>query len=489
MKVSIRAVRERTDAIAQAAICYTGDMLDPNQTKYTLQYYLDMARQLEDEGAHMLAIKDMAGLLKPLAAEVLVKELKQAVSIPVHLHTHDTPGIQAATYLKAIDAGVDVIDCSLGALSGLTAQPNFNSVVAMMKGHPRETPVNLSSLNAYSNYWEDVREWYYPFESGMKAGSAEVYENEIPGGQYSNLKPQAIALGLGDKFETLKKNYVVVNKLFGDIVKVTPSSKVVGDMALFMTSNNLTAEDVLTKGPALSFPESVKDFMRGGLGQPPGGFPTELQETVLKGEQPITGRPNEHLQPIDLEADAAAFREKFPNSDGFLDYLSYKMYPKVYEDYYRAIEQHGDVSIIPTPAFFYGLKPNEEILVPIDEGKNILVRLLFVSEANDQGMRTVTFELNGQSRQVQVRDKSMKVDRPQNQKVGKAGDVGAPLQGRLTKILVKAGDVVKKNQPLFVIEAMKMESIVAAPKEGTIQQVLLREGTVVEQDDWVVELA
>ncbi|MGA0555378.1 pyruvate carboxylase [Larkinella sp. VNQ87] len=488
MKVSIRAVRERTNALAEAAICYTGDMLDPNQKKYTLQYYLDMARQLEDEGAHLLAIKDMAGLLKPLAAEVLVRELKKAVSIPIHLHTHDTSSIQASTYLKAVDAGVDIIDCALGALSGLTSQPNFNSVVAMLKGHERESAIDLSSLNAYSNYWEDVREWYAPFESGMKAGSAEVYENEIPGGQYSNLKPQAIALGLGDKFETLKKNYRLVNQMFGDIVKVTPSSKVVGDMALFMTSNNLTPEDVIAKGPSLSFPESVKGFFKGELGQPYGGFPKELQEVVLKGEEPLTGRPNEKLKPIDFEEDFRKFEEKFPQNEGFVDYLSYQMYPKVYEEYYNAVQQHGDVSIIPTPAFLYGLKENEEILIEIDEGKNILVRLLFVSEPDGHGMRTVTFELNGQSRQVQVRDKSLKVDLQANAKVSKEGDVGSPLQGRLTKILVKPGDTITKNQPLFVIEAMKMESIVAAPKAGTVKQVVLKEGTLVVQDDWVVEL-
>ncbi|GAB3920004.1 pyruvate carboxylase [Larkinella terrae] len=489
MKVSIRAVRERTDALAEAAICYTGDMLAPEQHKYTLQYYLDMARQLEDEGAHLLAIKDMAGLLKPLAAEVLVRELKQAVSIPIHLHTHDTSSIQAATYLKAVDSGVDIIDCALGALSGLTSQPNFNSVVAMLQGHERESAIDLNSLNAYSNYWEDVREWYYPFESGMKAGSAEVYQNEIPGGQYSNLKPQSIALGLGDKFETLKKNYVVVNQLFGDIVKVTPSSKVVGDMALFMTSNNLTADDIFKRGASLSFPESVKGFFKGELGQPYGGFPHEIQEIVLKGEEPLTGRPNEKLAPINFEEDFKNFEEQFPQNEGFLDYLSYQMYPKVYEEYYKAIEEHGDVSIIPTPAFLYGLKENEEILIEIDEGKNILVRLLYVSEPDEQGMRTVTFELNGQSRQVQVRDRSQKVDFQANAKVSKDGDVGSPLQGRLTKILVKPGDVVAKNQPLFVIEAMKMESIVAAPRAGTVKQVVLKEGMVVVQDDWVVELS
>ena len=499
MKVSIRAVRERTDALAEAAICYTGDMLNPEKksgatpAKYNLQYYLDLARQLEDEGAHMLCIKDMAGLLKPLAAEVLVRELKQAVSIPVHLHTHDTAGIQAATYLKAIDAGVDVVDCALGALSGLTSQPNFNSVVAMMQGHERECPINLPLLNAYSNYWEDVREYYYPFESGMKAGNAEVYENEIPGGQYSNLKPQAIATGLGDKFELLKRNYVVVNQLFGDIVKVTPSSKVVGDMAIFMTANGLTAQDVLERGESLAFPESVKELMKGMLGQSPGGFPENIQRVVLKGEAPLTGRPNEHLAPINFEEDFEKFRVQYPQSEGFTDYLSYQMYPKVYDEYYKAREEFGEVSIIPTPAFLYGLKENEEILIEIAEGKNILVRLLFKSEPDDMGMRTITFELNGQSRQVKVRDKSLKVDKLQNAKVSKdaakAGqEIGTPLQGRLTRILVKPGDVVKKNQPLFVIEAMKMESIVAAPVAGIVKQVLLRENTTVEQDDWVVEI-
>jgi pyruvate carboxylase len=323
----------------------------------------------------------------------------------------------------------------------------------------------------------------------MKAGSAEVYENEIPGGQYSNLKPQAIATGLGDKFETLKKNYVVANQLFGDIVKVTPSSKVVGDMAIFMTANNLTADDVLERGESLSFPESVKGFFKGELGQPVGGFPEAMQQAVLKGEQPITGRPNEHLKPIDFDADFNTFKEKYPLNDGFVDYLSYQMYPKVYDEYYKAIEQYGDVSMIPTPAFFYGLQENEEILINIEEGKNILVRLLFKSEPDEFGMRTITFELNGQSRQVQVRDRASKVEKQMNAKASKDGDVGAPLQGRLTRILVKEGDVVKKNQPLFVIEAMKMESIVAALKEGKVSKVVLAESTTVEQDDCVLELA
>ncbi len=488
MKVSIRAVRERTNAIAEAAICYTGEMLDPAQDKYTLQYYLDMARRLEDEGAHIIAIKDMAGLLKPYSADVLVRELKKAVDLPVHLHTHDTASVQAATYLKAIEAGVDVVDCALGGLSGLTSQPNFNAVVAMMQGHERSGAFDLEQLNAYSNYWEDLREIYYPFESGLKAGTAEVYDHEIPGGQYSNLKPQAISLGLSDKFEELKHNYKVVNEMFGDIVKVTPSSKVVGDMALFMTSNNLDAEDVFKRGDALSFPESVKGFFRGDLGQPYGGFPKELQQVILKGDKAYEERPNAHLEPIDFDIDFGAFEKTFPHNEGFLDYLSYKMYPKVYEGFYNAREEYGDVSIIPTKAFWYGLNSNEEILIQIDEGKTILVRYQFVTDPDEEGFRIVSFELNGQTRKIKVRDKSQKVTRPQNQKVKKEGEIGAPLQGRISRILVKKGDVVTKNTPLFVIEAMKMESIVASPFDGTVISLVLNEGIVVEQDDLVLEL-
>lgn len=491
MKVSIRAVRERTGGLAEAAICYSGDFLQNQKVKgykYTLQYYLDMARQLEDEGAHLLAIKDMAGLLKPFAAEVLVKELKKAVNIPIHLHTHDTAGIQAATYLKAIEAGIDIVDGSLSAMSGLTAQPNLNSIVAMMKGHEREQAINLTSLNAYSNYWEDVREYYFPFESGMKAGSAEVYDNEVPGGQFSNLRQQAIALGVGDKFELLKHNYIVANQLFGDIVKVTPSSKVVGDMAIFMTANGLNAGDIFERGATLSFPESVKGFLKGELGQPYGGFPKELQEIVLKGEQPLTGRPNDHLQPIDFEADFKRFQQQFEHQEGFLEYLSWKMYPKVYEEFYQSREQFGDVSKIPTPAFFYGLKSGEEIMINIDEGKDILVKLLFVSEADEQGFCTVSFELNGQTRRIRVKNNKVQVTKPQHQKASKPGDIGAPLQGRLSRILVKPGQEVKKNAPLFVIEAMKMESIVSAPNSGKVQNISLSEGTVVEQDDLVLGL-
>jgi len=426
--------------------------------------------------------------LKPYTAEVLVREMKKAVDLPIHLHTHDTSSIQSSTYLKATEAGVDIIDCALGGMSGLTSQPNFNSVVAMFKGHERECEIDLPRLNQYSNYWEDVRNMYAPFESGLKSGSAEVYDHQMPGGQYSNLKSQSIALGLGEKFDTLKHNYSVVNELLGDIVKVTPSSKVVGDMALFMTSNSLDADDIFKKGDSLSFPESVKGFFRGDLGQPPGGFPKELQKIILKGIKPFTDLPNAHLEPIDLESDFKSFKKQFPNNEGYEDYLSYKLYDKVYEEFDEKRRKFGDVTIIPSHAFWYGLHQDEEILMQIDEGKTILVRYLYCSAPDDEGMRTVSFDLNGQTRKIKVRDRATKVTKPINQKISKAGDIGAPLQGRISRILVKKGDEVEKNTPLFVIEAMKMESIVASPFAGIVGSVQLEQGAVVEQDDWVVEI-
>ncbi|HEY8401792.1 MAG TPA: pyruvate carboxylase [Cytophagaceae bacterium] len=488
MKVSIKTVRERTGAVAEAAICYTGEILNKDNKKYNLQYYLDLARQLEDEGAHILAIKDMAGLLKPYSAEVLISELKKAVSIPIHLHTHDTSSIQAATYLKAVEAGVDVIDVAVGAMSGLTSQPNFNSLVAMLQGHEREQKIDLDKLNQYSNYWEDVREYYYPFESDLKAGTAEVYDNEIPGGQYSNLRPQAESLGLGDKFHEIKKNYAVVNKLFGDIVKVTPSSKVVGDMALFMTSNNLTAEDIITKGYTLSFPESVKGFFKGEIGQPYGGFPETLQKIILKDEKPYTDRPNVHLEPINFDIEFKEFQEKFGFHYSFLDFLSYKMYPKVFEAYYHHFEQFGEVSNIATHAFFYGLKNNEEILVRLSSGKMIIVRMLYCSTPDENGMVTVFFELNGQTRRVLVKDTSVQNVKATFKKAERESEIGAPLQGKLSAVLVKIGDKVKENTPLFVIEAMKMETTITANIEGKVKDIYIKEGTMVEQDDMVLEL-
>jgi pyruvate carboxylase len=491
MEQSIKFVRKRTKGIAEVCICYTGDILDPERTKYNLDYYLKLAKQIEDAGAHILAIKDMAGLLKPYAASELIKALRETINIPIHLHTHDTSSLQAATYLKAVEAGVDIIDVCLGGLSGLTSQPNFNAIVEMFRYQKREREFNIESLNEFSDYWENVREFYYPFESGMKAGSAEVFKHEIPGGQYSNLKPQAMALGLGDKFDLIKKTFAEVNMMFGDIVKVTPSSKVVGDMAQFLVTNGLTVRDVWERGDVISFPESVKQLVRGDLGQPVGGFPKKLQKIILKDEKPYTNRPNAHIPPLDLEKDFAEFKKNFSNNVKYTDYLSYKMFPKVFEEYWQHYKAYGDVSRVPTKNFLFGMDLNEEVEVEMAEGKTLLIRLLSVGPADKHGKRTVFFKLNGQTRNIAIADKSLGKEKKENKKIDKNNpkQIGSPLPGMLSRILVKAGDKVAKNQPLFIIEAMKMETIVAASTEATIANVFLNEKQLVEADDLIIELA
>ena len=488
----INYVRKNTGGLAEASICYTGDILDPKRTKYTLEYYIQLAKQMEDAGAHILGIKDMAGLLKPYAAEELIGALKSRINIPIHLHTHDTSSIQAATYLKAIEAGVDVVDVALGGLSGLTSQPNFNSIVEMMKFETRANDFDMDKLNEYSHYWEAVRSYYYPFESGLKAGTADVYKNEIPGGQYSNLKPQAESLGLSNRFHEITKMYAEVNDLFGDIVKVTPSSKVVGDMAQYLVSNNLSINDVLENGENISFPESVKSFFKGSLGQPVGGFPEKIQKLVLKDEEPFTERPNAHLEPIDFDKELAEFKETFKDGMGrelnITDFLSYKLYPKVFTDAYNHHKDHGNVIAIPTKNFFYGMEIYEEIIVEMDKGKTLLIQLLSIGEADSDGMVQVFFKVNGQTRAVQIKDKSIKVEKVVHQKKDKSNDheIGAPLQGSLASILVKAGQKVKKNEPLFIIEAMKMETTITANSDGEVDKVILPEGRMVFSDDLVV---
>lgn len=486
----IDMVRKRTGGLAEGSLCYTGDILDPKRTKYSLEYYLRLAKDLENAGAHILAIKDMSGLLKPYAAKVLVEALRDTVKLPIHLHTHDTSSLQPASYLMAIDAGVNVVDCALGSLSGLTSQPNFNAIVEMMRFHERENQYDIKSLNQFSNYWEAVREYYYPFESGLKASAAEVFQHEIPGGQYSNLKPQAIALGLGDKFEQIKEMYATVNTMFGDIVKVTPSSKVVGDMAQFMVANNLTEQDVYDKGENISFPESVQQFFMGEIGQPEGGFPERLQRIILKDKHPFNDRPNKHLPPIDFDKEFEAFKEKYGEDLNLCDFLSYKFYPKVFEDYIKFYREYGDVSVVPTPLFFYGMKVGEDTTIEIAKGKTLLIRLLSIGPVDDRGNRTVFFKLNGQTRNVEVRDKAIKAVRIENKKAEKGNEhqIGAPLQGMLSKLLVKKGDIVKKNQQLFIIEAMKMETIITAPFDGTVTNIELGAGTLVNTNDLVAEL-
>lgn len=486
MKVSIRTVKERTDALAEACLCYTGDLYKED-SKYNLQYYLDLARQLEDEGAHILAIKDMAGLLRPKSAELLISELKKAVDLPIHLHTHDTSSIQSTTYFSAINAGVDVVDVALSSMSGLTSQPNFNSLLAALEGHDREHEFNLKSLNDYSNYWEDVREFYYPFESGLKAGTAEVYDHEIPGGQYSNLRPQAQSLGLEDKFEEIKTNYAVVNEMFGDLVKVTPSSKVVGDMALYMTSNGLTPADVLSD-KTLAFPESVVSLFKGELGQPHGGFPEELSKMILKGERPFTNRPNEHLEPIDFEVEMKQFHDDFDQYCDELDFLSYKLYPKVFRDYYTYRQHYGEVWRLPTPAFLYGLKENEEIFVEIGKGKAIIIKMLYKGQPDENGQCAVYFEMNGQLRVIKALDQHAVVEKVTHIKAEGPKQIGAPIPGKIVTIKVAAGDEVNENDPLFVIEAMKMETTISAAEKGTIKSIHLKEGDLIESEDLVVEM-
>ena len=489
MKRSIQIVRERTGGIAEATICYTGDVLntDPSN-RYNLQYYLDMARRLEDEGAHMLALKDMAGLLKPYAAEKLIPALRAAVDIPIHLHTHDTSSMQSATLLKAIEADVDVVDVCLSSMSGLTSQVNMNSLIAVMQGHKREQAFDLAALNEYANYWEAVREYYYPFESGLKAGTAEVYDHEIPGGQYSNLRPQAIALGLEHRFEQIKKNYAAVNHLFGDIVKVTPSSKVVGDMAMFMTANGLSVEDVMAQGETLAFPDSVVDLFSGKLGQVEGGFPPEISAKVLKGRKPLAGPPGAALEPVDFEVEFAAFKARFDDSVTELDFLSYLMYPEVFRGYFEHQQEFGEVHYLPTQAFFYGLKQGEEILVKLQRGKTIVIRYIYRSHTDENGYCRVTFDLNGQARSVQVRDETVVPKTAANRKAVERNEIGSPLMGRLASVSVEPGDAVNKDTPVFVIEAMKMENTITAPYDSTVKAVHLQAGELVGQDDLVIEL-
>lgn len=485
----INYVRKNTNSIAEAAISYTGDILNPDERKYTLDYYLRLAKDIENAGAHILAIKDMAGLLKPYAASELIGALKSEINIPIHLHTHDTSSIQSATYLKAIEAGVDVVDVALGGLSGLTSQPNFNSIVEMMKYDERRNDIDIQSLNKFSNYWENVRTYYYPFESGLKSGTAEVYQHEIPGGQYSNLKPQAASLGLENRFHEITEMYGKVNDLFGNITKVTPSSKVVGDMAQYLISNHLDVADVLERGEEISFPSSVVNFFRGDLGQPHQGFPEELQKIILKGAEPLTGRPSEALEPIDFDTEFPAFQQEFKNDKlTILDFLSYKLYPKVYKEYYDFREQYGEVMKIPTKNFFYGMDTNEEIIVNLDKGKNILIRYVYHTEPDDEGNVSVHFRVNGQGRSVKIRDKNIKIDKivhakadPQN-----PNEIGAPLQGSLSTIFVKKGEKVTKNQPLFVVEAMKMETTITATHDGKVADLPLTAGTMIDADDLIV---
>ncbi|WP_339197987.1 pyruvate carboxylase [Solibacillus sp. FSL R5-0449] len=489
MEVAIDEVRN-SGKVAEAAICYTGDILDDSRAKYTVQYYKDMARELEATGAHILAIKDMAGLLKPQAAYRLISELKDATSLPIHLHTHDTSGNGIYLYAKAIEAGVDIIDTALGSMAGLTSQPSANSLYYAMKGSERNVRGDIESLEKLSYYWEDVRKYYTDFESGMNAPHSEIYVHEMPGGQYSNLQQQAKAVGLGDRWDEVKKMYSRVNLMFGDIVKVTPSSKVVGDMALFMVQNDLTEDNIVERGQTIDFPESVIEFFQGYLGQPHGGFPVEIQKVVLKDRTPITVRPGELLPPVDFDQLTAELTEKCGRAPSKQDVLAYALYPKVFEQYIDAVNAFGDVSVLDTPTFFYGLKLGEEIEVEIEKGKTLIVKLVSIGEPQHDGTRIIYFELNGQSRELVIQDLTVEVDGSIALKADPSNpnQIGATMPGTVLKVVVNKGSTVKRGEHLLITEAMKMETTVQAPKDGIVKEIYAKAGDAISTGDLLIEL-
>jgi len=485
MRVSIDAVRA-SGKLCEAAICYTGNLSDPQEKKYTLDYYLGIAQQLKAAGAHVLGIKDMAGLCRPRAAYALVKALKDEVGLPVHFHTHDTSGIAAASVFAAVAAGADAIDGAIDAMSGHTSQPNLGSIVEALRYGPRDAGIDPASLRTISAYWEQVRRHYGAFESDMRAGASEVYVHGMPGGQYTNLREQARALGIAEaRWPEVAATYADVNALFGDIVKVTPTSKVVGDLALLMVSSGLSREQVLDPGTEVAFPESVVQLFRGELGQPHGGFPAALQKKVLKGTAPLSGRPGATLPAVDLEAARARVQRELPRPATDEDLASYLMYPRVWLEYARERALYGDPGILPTPVFFYGMEPGQEISVDIERGKTLIVRYLASSEPHDDGTRTVFYELNGQPREVTVRDRKLDVKVAARAKADPnvPGQIGAPIPGVVSTVAVELNQQLKKGDRLLVMEAMKMQSTVYAPVGGTVKQLLVKPGGHVEAKD------
>jgi pyruvate carboxylase len=487
MKVAMDAVLE-TNALCEAAICYTGDILNPKRNKYTLDYYVKMAKELEGHGAHILAIKDMAGLLKPYAAYELVRAMKSELKIPIHLHTHDTSGGQIATLIKAAEAGVDIVDAALGPLSGLTSQPNLNTLVEMMRFHERDTGMDFKALGLLSDYWEVVREYYAPFESIQKSSTAEVYHHEIPGGQFTNLFQQAHSMGLAHRWREITDVYADVNRLFGDIVKVTPSSKVVGDMTLFLVTNNLKAQDIVHSNREISFPTSVVEFFEGRLGQPTGGFPKDVQYRILRGAPAFTERPGDNLPPVDLDKIKEEVEDRLSRPITNEELMSYLMYPDVFIKYAEHRKKYDDVSVIPTDVFFYGLPMNEEVAIDIEEGKTLIFKLVAISPVNAEGNCTVFFELNGQPREVVIANRKVAASvtkRPQADE-GNIKHVGAPMPGMIVNVKVAAGDKVAKNDPLLIMEAMKMEATIYAEHDGEIGQVLVKARDCVEARDLLI---
>lgn len=485
----------KNNKVAEVALCYTGDILDESRDKYSLDYYVRKAKEIEKMGAHILGIKDMSALLKPYAAKKLITALKNEISIPIHLHTHDTTGNGVATALMAADAGVDIIDTTFNSMSGLTSQPALNSIVAALENTDRETGIDLSGIQKLDNYWQAVRPVYSGFESDLKSGSAEIYKYEIPGGQYSNLKPQVESFGLGHRFNDVKKMYRKVNLMLGDIIKVTPSSKMVGDLAIFMVQNDLTPENIYEKGQNLAFPDSVVTYFKGMMGQPEGGFPKELQKIVLKGEEPITCRPGELLPDEDFTKIEEYLKEKYRFDPTNKQLLSYALYPDVYENYIKYHREYGNLSRMTSDVFFHGLREGETCEIDVAEGRTMIVQLNEIGKVDEEGYRTLNFEINGNRREIKIKDKLevnhlsksssnvMKMADSDNEK-----EIGAAIPGSVIKVLVKEGDTVKENDSLMIIEAMKMETNITASCDGVVEHVLVKEGEQVKTGQLLLTL-
>ena len=485
----------KCNKVAEVALCYTGDILDENRDKYSLQYYVNKAKEIEKMGAHILAIKDMSALLKPYAAKKLITALKDEISIPIHLHTHDTTGNGVATVLMAADAGVDIVDTTFNSMSGLTSQPALNSIVAALGNTSRDTGIDLSGIQKLSDYWDAVRPVYSQFESDLKSGSAEIYKFEIPGGQYSNLKPQVESFGLGHRFNDVKHMYKKVNDMLGDIIKVTPSSKMVGDMAIFMVQNDLTPDNILEKAKNMAFPDSIVSYFKGMMGQPEGGFPIELQQLVLKGEAPITVRPGELLPPEDFDKIESYLMDKYRFKPSKKDLVSYALYPDVFEEFIKFVLEYGDVSRMGSDVFFHGLAEGETSEIEVAEGKTMIVQLIEIGKLDAEGNRTLDFEINGNRREIKIKDKTERIiSNSKDDSNSKMADpdnkleIGASIPGTIIKVLAKEGDAVKEGDSLLVIEAMKMETNIVASSTGTIESVFVQEGQQVKTGELLVKL-
>jgi pyruvate carboxylase len=489
LRLAIDAVRH-TGMLCEAAICYSGDILDPGRTKYSLAYYVDLALQLEKLGAHLLAIKDMAGLCKPYAARLLVRTLKEEVGIPIHFHTHDSAGGQLGALLLAAEEGVDIVDAAMAPLAGMTSQPSLNALVEALRFTERDTGMAYQALQATADYWEGVRHLYAPFESGQLAASADVYRHQMPGGQYTNLYQQAQALGLEGRWSEVCRMYADVNEMFGDIIKVTPTSKVVGDMAQFMVANNLTPQDVLEGERELAFPESVVELFEGRLGQPPGGFPRKLQKRVLRGRKPLRGRPGASLPPADFPAAQRQLTKQLGRKVTDQEVVTHLLYPRVFPEFAEHQQKYSDTSVLPTSVFFFGMAPGEEVSVDIEKGKTLIIRFLTVGDPHPDGNRFVFFELNGQPREVVVQDRSLTVEGKAHPKAepDDPNQVGAPMPGLVVSVAVSPGEEVAVGQKLFTMEAMKMETTGYAERATRVAEVLVTPGTQVEAGDLLVRL-